>query len=177
MSLRKLFGLTPSDPARKNRLVAAVQAKLTELPPQRAEFVAAFAGLLVGVAHADEQVSDAERAALRKEIAERAALSREEAEAVADIVVHQANAFAGIEYSSLTRIFNDLASEEEKVQLIDCLYVIATAESPVSLVEDEEIRAVATALLLSHSQFIAIRQRYKDQLEVIQALRVQRSQS
>lgn len=37
--------------------------------------------------------------------------------------------------------------------------------------EDEAVRQVARALLLTHSQFIEIRRRYKEQLDVIQALR------
>jgi len=41
----------------------------------------------------------------------------------------------------------------------------------VSVGEDDQIRAVATALMLPHDQFIAIRHRYKEQLEVIQSLR------
>lgn len=157
MWLRKLLGRSSPDPRPRNRLVAAVQDRLTHIAPRRAEFVAAFAGLLVRVAHADEQISDAERTALQALIAEPLSLSSDESEAVADIVVHHADAFAGIEYAALTRVFNDVAGEEEKEQLIACLYTVATAGSLVSLIEDEEIRAVSDALLVPHSRFIAVR--------------------
>jgi hypothetical protein len=48
---------------------------------------------------------------------------------------------------------------------------MATADDLVSVVEDEEIKAVGRALLLTHSQVIEIRARYRDRLEVIQAAR------
>jgi len=171
MSLLKHLGLSHSDPPPRNRLVAAIRERLEHLEPRRAEFVAAFAGLLARVARADEEISDVERAALRAQIAQNTSLSRDESEAVADIVVHQAETLAGIDYASLTRTFNEIGGDEEKVKLIDCLYRIATADSSVSLVEDEAIRAVSNALLLPHSQFIEVRSRYKEQLEVLRELR------
>lgn len=88
-----------------------------------------------------------------------------------EIVTHRATTLEGISYASLTRAFNAIATPEEKQRLIDCLFAVATAEGSISLVEDEEVRAVARALLLSHQQLIAIRSRYKEQLEVIQAAR------
>lgn len=171
MSLLKRLGLARSDPPPRNRYVAAVREHLERLPTDRAEFVAAFAGLLVRVAQADMDVSDAERRALRRVVKKNAGLSAAESEAVADTVVHHAKTLAGIDYASLTSSFNELASEADKKHLIDCLYAIATADDTISVIEDEEIRQVAQALLLSHSEFIEIRTRYKEQLEVIQALR------
>ncbi len=172
MSILKILGIGGNDDSQpRNRLAVEIRERLDELTPERANFVACFAGLLVRVARADQQISDAERAALRRLIAEQAGLSGDESAKVAEIVTHHALDLAGIEYAQLTRSFNEIASDEEKLRLIDCLYAIATAESPVSVVEEEEIRAVANALLLSHSQFIGVRLRYRDQLEVMQSLR------
>ncbi|MFQ5666131.1 MAG: TerB family tellurite resistance protein [Candidatus Binatia bacterium] len=173
MSLLGILGLARSDsaPAGRNPLADAIRDRLKRLPLRRAEFVAAFAGLLMRVAYADLEISPAERAALPRLIADHAGLSPDESATVAEIVTRQATGFAGIEYALLTRAFNEVATEQEKEQLIDCLYAIATAGSTVSVVEDDEIRAVARALMLSHQQFIAIRHRYKEQLEIIQAAR------
>jgi len=171
MSLLKRLGLAGSDPPPRNRYVAAVREHLERLPAERAEFVAAFAGLLVRVAHADMEISDAERRALRRVVNKNTGLSAAESEAVADTVVHYTETLAGIDYASLTSTLNEFANEADKKNLIDCLYAIATADDIVSIIEDEEIRQVARALLLTHAQFIEIRTRYKEQLEVIQALR------
>ena len=170
MSLLKLLGWADADPP-STRLAATIQARLTDLTPARAEFVAAFAGLLVRVAYADRDVSEAERAVLAPLLASNAGLPASEAETVIEIVTHQATTLEGISYASLTRAFNAIASPAEKEKLIDCLYAVATAEGSISLVEDDEVHAVARALLLSQSQLVNVRSRYKDQLEVIQAAR------
>jgi len=170
MSLLKLLGWADAEP-QPERLAATIQARLADLDPTRAEFVAAFAGLLVRVAYVDRSLSEAERAVLGPLLAANAGLPSAEAEAVVEIVTHQAVTLGGISYASLTRAFNAIATDGEKERLIDCLYAVATAEGSISVVEDEEVRAVARALLLSQHQFITVRGRYKDQLEVIIATR------
>jgi uncharacterized tellurite resistance protein B-like protein len=173
MSLLKLLGLAPSESESQGPppLLAAIRDRVGHLAAARAQFVAAFAGLLVRVAYADLEISDAERAALPQLIAEHTKLSPPEAETVAEIVTRQATGLVGIEYALLTRAFNEVATQQEKEELIACMYAVATADHSVSVEEDDEIRAVARAILLTHDQFIAIRQRYKDQLAVIQAVR------
>jgi uncharacterized tellurite resistance protein B-like protein len=170
MSLLKLLGWADAEPERE-RLAATVQSRLVTLDAARAEFVAAFAGLLVRVAYADRSLSEAEREVLAPLLAANAGLARAEADTVIEIVAHAATTLGGISYASLTRAFNAIATVAEKERLIDCLYAVAVAEGSISVVEDEEVRAVARALLLSHQQFIAVRSRYKDRLEVLQAAR------
>lgn len=170
MSLLKLLGWAEAEPPAE-RLAAAIQTRLTDLAPARAEFVAAFAGLLVRVAYVDRSISEAERRVLAPLLAANAGLPAAEAETVMEIATHQAATLEGISYASLTRAFNAIATAEEKEHLIDCLFAVATAEGSISLVEDEEVRAVARALLLSHQQLIILRSRYREQLEVIQAAR------
>jgi uncharacterized tellurite resistance protein B-like protein len=172
MSLLARLGLTQTEPSSRSRLKTAVRDRLARLPAARAEYVAAFAGLLVRVAHVDRTVGDDERAALAAQLAARTGLNADEAHAVADLVIEEA--IAGIEYAALTRSFNEIATGTEKEQLLDCLYAVATADETASFVEEEEIRAVARALMLSHQQFIAIRLRYKDKLELLKGLRARR---
>jgi uncharacterized tellurite resistance protein B-like protein len=173
MSLLEFLGLSGSkrDQSAMPPLAAAIQRELGGLAADRVERIAAWAGLLVRVAHADVDVSDDERAKLIEIIAARSELSPAEATAVGSLVIRQATELEGIDYALLTRAFNDFAGTEEKERLIDCLYAVATADDEVSMAEDDEIRAVARALLLSHDQFIRIRQRYKEKLEVIRSLR------
>jgi uncharacterized tellurite resistance protein B-like protein len=173
MSLLQRLGLSGGGQAPRNRVAAAIGERLDRLPPTRAEFMAAFAGLLVRVAYADLEVSARERERLPDILVAHAGVTPDEAGVIADVVIAQATALSGIDYSALTGSFNEVAGEEEKKRLIDCLYAIATADDAVSVPEDEEIRKVARALLLSHADFIAIRARYKEQLEVIRALRRQ----
>jgi len=172
MPLLRLLGLgTPDQTEASAGLSAAVRERLAHLPPARAEFTAAFAGLLMRVAHADSEVSPEEDAALRRLVDEHAGLTAEECEAVAALVTAHLESMAGIDYAELTRTMNTHASKDEKLHLIDCLYAVATADDLVSVVEDEEVKAVARALMLSHRELIEVRRRYSDQLEVIRAAR------
>jgi uncharacterized tellurite resistance protein B-like protein len=172
MSLLARLGLGPSATSDgPGDLLAAVRARLARLPAPRAEMVAAFAGLLLRVAHADAHVSDPEAAALRRLVAEHAGLGAEETDAVASLVTSRLESVAGIEYSRLTRAMNAHASSDEKLRLLDCLYAVAAADDVATVVEEEEIRAVARALMLSHAQLIEVRRRYADRLEVLRGLR------
>jgi uncharacterized tellurite resistance protein B-like protein len=171
MSLLKLLGWTEADSPPPQRLATTIHTRLGNLSAERAEFVAAFAGLLIRIAYVDRSVSEAERAVLAPLLAANAGLPATEAETVVEIVTHAATTLGGISYASLTRAFNAIATDAEKERLVDCLYAVATAEGSISIVEDDEVHAVARALLLSHAQLIAVRSRYKDQLEVIQAAR------
>jgi len=171
MSLLEFLGISPNDRLPSTPLGIAIQRELADLAPDRIERIAAYAGLLVRVAHADAEVSEDERNKLVEIIREHTALTAKEASALAALVIRQATELEGIEYALLTRAFNSFASTEEKQRLIDCLYAVATADDEVSVVEDDVIHAVARALLLSHEQFIRIRQRYKEKLELLRPLK------
>jgi len=170
MSLLARLGLggTTANATDPNDIVAAVRARLGRLPADRAEMVAAFAGLLMRVAHADETVSDTEASALRHLVREHSGLSPDEAEAVVDLLARRAEGFGGIEYAQLTRAMNEHATPNDKLHLLDCLYEVAAADGLATIVEEEQIRAVARALMLSHGQLIEVRRRHAAALEVLQ---------
>ena len=173
MSLLRLLGFGRQDePAdTSSRLADAVRERLGHLPPERAELVAAFAGLLMRVAHADQDVSETEHDTLRRLVHEHAGLPEDEAEAVISLVTAHLASMAGIDYALLTRAMNEHGSADDKLHLIDCLYAMATADDLVSTVEEDQIRAVGHALMLPRSQLVEIRGRYREQLEVVQAAR------
>ena len=69
----------------------------------------------------------------------------------------------------MTREFSRIATREEKLALLDCLFAVAAAEDGISTTEDNEIRQIVNELGLSHPDFIAVRSRWKDQLYGFQA--------
>ena len=68
----------------------------------------------------------------------------------------------------MTREFRRIASREEMLQLLDCLFALSAAQDSISVVEDNAIRQIASELNLEHHEVIQVRSRYRDQLEIFQ---------
>lgn len=174
MSILQRLGLGSSNQERPE-LLEAIEEQLSRLEPARAELIAAFAGLLARVAYADDEISEPEVLRMERLIARQTGVSDDEARAISMIARQKTIALRGMENYLLTRRFNELASEEEKRGLIDCLYAVATADDLVTYVEDREIRKIADALLIAPSELQAIRAPYREKLEELQLLRKARS--
>lgn len=134
----------------------------------RARFLAAFAYLMARVAHADFHVSDEELASIREILETRGGLPPAQAEAVAELAKHQTVHEGSTEDFLVTREFRRIASREEMLHLLDCLFAVAAAHHAISVVEDNAIRQIASELNLEHREFIEIRTRYRDHLAVFQ---------
>ena len=61
-------------------------------------------------------------------------------------------ASGGTEDYLVTREFEKVASSEEKLELLDCLFAIGAADDSILTVEDNEIRRVASELKLEHAR-------------------------
>ena len=167
MSLRKFLGL-PEQPAHTGdtETVRKVIAQLDQMDPERARFIAAFGYILGRVAYADMQISPEELRAMERIIMERGGLPEEQALIVVQTARTRAQLFGGTENFLVTREFSRIATREEKLALLDCLFAVAAAESGISTAEDNEIRQITNELGLGHPDFIAVRSRWKDQLSV-----------
>lgn len=172
MSILRRLGLVASEVAPKEATVLeALEVRLSALGAKRAEFVAAFAGLLARVAFADAEISEAEVGSMERLITGHGGLTVEEAQAVVLVARNRTIALAGADAHLLTRRFNELAGEEDRRHLVDCLYAVAAADDVVAHVEDREVRRVADALLLPAREVLEIRSRYRERLEELRLLR------
>jgi len=149
--------------------VRQITEELEHLEPEKARYVAKFAYILSRVAHADMHVSEEETREMERIVREVGGLPEEQA----IVVVHMARTrnlvFGGTDNFLVTRAFNNVASREQKLRLLDCLFAVATDEG-ISTVEDNEIRQVSKELMLEHPDYIAVRLRYRDQLAVLKDL-------
>jgi uncharacterized tellurite resistance protein B-like protein len=136
------------------------------MDPARARFIAAFGYILSRVANADMKISPEETHAMERIIMERGGLPEEQALIVVQSSKTRAQLFGGTENFLVTREFNRIATREEKLALLDCLFAVAAAEDGISTTEDNEIRQIVNELGLSHPDFIGVRLRWKDQLSV-----------
>jgi len=144
-----------------------ITSALEEMEPERARFIAAFAATLSRVAHADLEISKEETRAMEKIIMERGHLPEEQAILVVQIAKTQVRLFGGTENYVVTREFARMATREERLALLDCLFAVSAADDEVSTAEDNEIRRIAEEFKLDHGEFIAARSAYREYLAVL----------
>jgi uncharacterized tellurite resistance protein B-like protein len=144
-----------------------VQA-LDRLEPERAKYIAGFAYLLGRAARADLNISLKETQAMERILMERAGLPEEQAIIVIQMAKTQNILFGATENYLVSREFKSIATHEEKLALLDCLYAVAASENLISTIEDNEISQIADELRIEHPDLIAIRSRYRDSLAVFQ---------
>jgi len=147
--------------------VRKIVRQLDQLEPQRARYIAAFAYILSRVARADMNISEVETQEMERQLAGLSGLPPEQAILVVQIAKTQASLFGGTENFLVTHEFNDMASQEQKLALLDCLFAVAAADHVISSVEEREIRLITDELLLRHDDFITARLKYREYLAVL----------
>jgi uncharacterized tellurite resistance protein B-like protein len=166
--LRKLGLDVDVDEARPGaEALDALEDALSHMPPAEARRVAAFAYLLSRVAHADHEVTDAEREAMVRLLVDQAHLAPEQAEVVIGLATSKIVHVRGTQDYLVSREVANRATVEEKQALIDGLYAVCAADGLISTVEDNDVRRVASEIDLEHQDVTRIRTRYRDSLGVL----------
>lgn len=119
------------------------------------------AGLLARVANVDEDISEAERQAIKSVLSRSWGLSDQEADIVTGISCHRT--LKGLDYFRLARGFFECTSIEQRRSFLVCLFKVANASDKVSNEEIEQIRRIADSLKLSHRDFIAAKLTISDE--------------
>lgn len=168
MQLLEFLKLTRQHPPPTHgTLHARIHAEVAALGEERVEYLTAFAGLLARAAFADSEIAPEEQHAIADVLCAHAGLDRREADLIAEITRNAAETLGDAEDYLLTRAFNERATVEQKDDLIDCLYAVAGADGVISSSEDDEIKRIATALLVPHSRVLEIRHPHRDRLAVL----------
>jgi uncharacterized tellurite resistance protein B-like protein len=171
MSLLRYFGLAaaPSSSA-DTQTVRKIVASLDAMDPERARYIAAFAFLLCRVARTDLVISDEEAAAMERIVMERGGLTEEQAILVLQIAKSQEMLFGGTEGFLVTREFAKIASRDQKLALLDCLFAVSAADNSISTVEDNEIVRICAELQLPREEVVTARGRYREYLAVLKGM-------
>lgn len=172
MSIWKLLGqekhkIIHQAPAAETETVRKIVDALEGMEPERARYIAAFAYLLGRVAYADRNFTQQETREMEHIVMERGGLPEEQAILVVQMAKTQNRLFGGTENFLVTKEFNDIATREQKLALLHCLYAVCAADNVVTTKEDNEIRTISQELLLSHQDFIEVRLGYRDYLSVL----------
>jgi uncharacterized tellurite resistance protein B-like protein len=134
--------------------LAEIERALTELDPDEARYVACFAYILHRIARADHHISDDESALIERLVAERGQLTPDRAALVVRIARAEGLKHGGTEDFIVTRQFAEIATREQKLALLDCLFAVSASDQSIKTIEDNEIRRIASEIKLEHSDFI-----------------------
>lgn len=150
--------------------VRDIAQRLSDLDPDRARWVAAFAMVLARAARADLDISRDELREMQNIVHEIGGLPEEQASLVAEMAAHR-NELLGVTEDYLsTREFKQVAGEGDAERLLHCLFAVTAADDTISLVEEEEVRQVANELGVDRSDFTSIRATYREKREVLRGL-------
>ena len=136
---------------------------LDHLEPERARHLAAFAYLLGRVAHADQHVSPEETAAMEALVRKHGQLPQDQAMVVVQLAKTSNLLFGGTADFLVAREFSQLATYDQKLALMQCLFALSATDEAISIAEEGEIHRIAKELRIDHSDLIALRvahQRY-----------------
>ena len=167
MGLRRWLGLSedPAEPLAGG--LEQIEQALEHLEPERARFIACFAYILGRVARADHHVSAGESAEMARLVSEHTGLAGPEAEIAVGIATTHGLKHGGTEDFIVTREFARIATREQRLALLDTLYALSSFEGTIVMLEDNEVRRIASELKLEHADFISARAKYLNHLRLL----------
>jgi uncharacterized tellurite resistance protein B-like protein len=116
----------------------------------------ACAALMFEVARADFSVETTEQDTVTSLLKEQFNLSADEVSTITEAAVEQADAATCL--FEFTRTLNEVASAEQKRDLLAMMWRVAMADDALSRYEEHVIRKVADLLYVPHGDFIAAKQ-------------------
>ncbi len=174
MSILKILGLreppAPPPGGAESETLRKITRALEEMEPRRARYIAAFAFVLSRVAHADMEISGSETEEMERIVQRWGHLPEEQAILVVQIAKAQNRLFGGTENFTLTKLFKEMATSEQREELLRCLFAVSAADESISVVEENEIWKIAAELGVTHSEYVAIRADYRDKRQVLKDL-------
>jgi uncharacterized tellurite resistance protein B-like protein len=162
-SLRAWLGINPDDEDASQPLRETLEA-LDHLEPDQARYLAAFAYLLGRVAHADQHVSSEETRAMQALVQDQGHLAPDQAALVVQLAQTSNRLFGGTASFLVARDFRELASYEQKLALMRCLFALSITDQTISTSEESEIHRIANELRLGQPDLIALRLQYRQHL-------------
>jgi uncharacterized tellurite resistance protein B-like protein len=155
-SIRAWLGADRQDSQEFAPLRETLEA-LDHLEPDRARYLAAFAYLLGRVAHADQHVSTEETLAMEALVQEHGQVSRDQAMVVVQLAKASNLLFGGTANFLVARELSALATYEQKLALMRCLFAVSATDEAISTAEEGEIHRIAKELRIDHPDLVALR--------------------
>lgn len=112
----------------------------------------ATAALLLEIADKDEQLNDVERQAMMAALRRQFGLDADELEQL--VALGQQKSREAIDYFQFTSLINKSCTAEQKIVIIENLWLIAMADSHLDALETHLIRKIADLLYVKHADYI-----------------------
>jgi uncharacterized tellurite resistance protein B-like protein len=167
MSLWGWLGLDRSASSQEFDSLAEAESGLTGLDAGTRRYIACFAYILTRSARADHQVTDGEQLEMGRILAAHTRIPAAQAAAAIRHAGIQARRSGGTDDFVVTREFDRVATHAQKVALIDALFAVSSVDASIVTVEDNEIRRIAKELKIEHTEYIAVRARHLEHLQVL----------
>ncbi|MCP4895661.1 MAG: TerB family tellurite resistance protein [bacterium] len=169
MSILELFGLKQEKQSATEAgdKLGAIATRLDGLAPERSRLIAAFTMVLVRTARADLEISDDERTHMVEIVGNFGDLSEGDAKLVVELATELGNRHGGTQEYIATRELKRLCGPEERERLLRCFFAVCAADDSISLLEEEEVRQMATELGFEHAEYTRARAAFRDQREVL----------
>jgi uncharacterized tellurite resistance protein B-like protein len=148
--------------------VRRIVAELDKLDPAQARYLAAFAYVLSRVAGADLNITEIETAKMVELVHRMGQLTEAQALLVVEIAKSQQRLFGGTENFLVTREFREIASEQQRFDVLHCLFAVAAADGSISSEEEAQLWQIAGELGFSRPEFMSVRNEYSTLRSVLQ---------
>ena len=151
--------------------VRRIVARLEEMPPERARLVASAAYTLARAAHADLDISAEETAVMERELQAHGELDEPTAILVTEMAKLQANTVGGAEDYSVTREFANLASVQQRMDVLRACFAVGAASGSISAEESATLNQIASELKLDTAVVASIRSEFHERLSSVREVR------
>jgi uncharacterized tellurite resistance protein B-like protein len=151
--------------------VRRIVGELDRMDRNRARFLAAFAYVLSRVAAADFDISEHETDKMVEIVQKLGHIPEEQAVLVVAIASNQNRLFGSTEDYLVTREFREIASDEQRTEMLDCLFAVSAADDTITGDEEEQIRQISNELGFTHEDYIQARLAYSDKRSVLKPRR------
>ena len=134
----------------------------TNLPEEKLYFICLVGTLMATIAHVDDHFDAAEKKALKRCLIDQFALKGKELTLLFDVVEEQA--CQGFDFYEVAKELNRVASFNDRIHLMECLFEVSIADGEMAHDEAEEIRRITKALRIPHKTFIERKVRALDKI-------------
>jgi hypothetical protein len=182
MVLRRFFGPAaqagaavprPTAPDQETATVRRIVAELEALPEGRARYLAGFAYILGRAANSDLVMTDAETALMERIVMEHGRIPEAQAVLAVQIAKQQERLLGGTEDYLVTRQWTEAASEEERLALLRCCFLVNAVDDSISAEESAVLNEIGNELMLDSAAIARVRGEFTDRYAVVQAMRAE----